>query len=105
MEEFLMTKQVNHFTTDADILVIRLEGHNDTPFVMLMMEFAEWLIETTGDRTFVRSGDGSRYHSSPSSSISVPIYYYEDEDNQKIYDVEEMSKEFETLIYQLVERK
>lgn len=64
MEEFLMTKQVNHFTTDADITVIRLEGHNDTPFVMLMMEFAEWLIETTGDRTFVRSGDGSRYHAS-----------------------------------------
>jgi hypothetical protein len=105
MEEFLMTKQVNHFTTDADILVIRLDGHNDTPFVMLMMEFAEWLIKTKDDMSINRSGDGSRYHSSPSSSISVPIYYYEDDDNEKIYDVEEMSKEFETAVLKLVERK
>jgi len=37
-------------------------------------------------------------------SISVPIYYYEDDDNEKVYDVEEMTKEFETKLYQL-ERK
>ena len=38
-----------------------------------------------------------------SDSIIVPIYYYEDEDddNKKVYDVEEMTKEFETKLYQL----
>lgn len=64
MEEFLITKEINHFTTDADITVIRLEGHNDTPFVILMMEFAEWLIESTGDMSFIRWSNGSRYHAS-----------------------------------------
>lgn len=44
-------------------------------------------------------------YESSEDCISVPIYYYEDDDNQKIYDVEEMSKEFETAIYQLVEKK
>lgn len=40
-----------------------------------------------------------------SGSISVPIYYYEDEDNKKVYDVEEMTKEFETAVLKLVEKK
>lgn len=44
-------------------------------------------------------------YESSEDCISVPIYYYEDDDNEKIYDVEEMSKEFETLIYQLVEKR
>jgi hypothetical protein len=44
-------------------------------------------------------------YESSEDCISVPIYYYEDDDNEKIYDVEEMSKEFETAIYQLVEKK
>tara|TARA_R110000868_G_scaffold285286_4_gene545750 strand:+ start:414 stop:713 length:300 start_codon:yes stop_codon:yes gene_type:complete len=44
-------------------------------------------------------------YESSDDCISVPIYYYEDDDNEKIYDVEEMSKEFETAIYQLVEKK
>ena len=41
-----------------------------------------------------------------SGSITIPIYYYEDEDddNKKVYDFEEMTKEFETKLYQL-ERK
>lgn len=37
-------------------------------------------------------------------TISINIYYYIDEDNQKVYDIEEMTKEFELALYQL-ERK
>lgn len=33
--------------------------------------------------------------------ISVPIYYYEDEDNVKVYDFEEMTKEFELALSKL----
>ena len=37
-------------------------------------------------------------------TISINIYYYIDEENQKVYDIEEMTKEFELALYQL-ERK
>jgi hypothetical protein len=40
----------------------------------------------------------------PSNNINIPIYYYEDENNIKVYDFEEMTKEFELALYQL-ERK
>ena len=33
--------------------------------------------------------------------INVPIYYYEDEDNVKVYDFEEMTKEFELALSKL----
>lgn len=37
-------------------------------------------------------------------TISIPIYYYIDEQGNKIYDIEEMTKEFEMLLYQLERR-
>ena len=37
-------------------------------------------------------------------TISINIYYYIDEDDKKVYDIEEMTKEFELALYQL-ERK
>jgi hypothetical protein len=40
-----------------------------------------------------------------SGSITIPIYYYEDDDNEKIYDFDEMTKEFEKAVYQLIKRK
>lgn len=36
-----------------------------------------------------------------SGSISVPIYYYEDDDNKKVYDFEEMTIEFAVALSKL----
>jgi hypothetical protein len=37
-------------------------------------------------------------------TIIIPIYYYIDEDDTKVYDIEEMTKEFELALYQLERR-
>ena len=63
MGAFLEAKKVNHFVTDADIICIRVQGWNDSPFVMLMLEFAQWLIENEHDMSVNPEADGSRYHS------------------------------------------
>lgn len=68
MGEFLKTKSVNHFVTDADIICIRLEGWNDSPFVMLLLEFAEFLIDNENDMSVNPQGDGSKYHSGAETS-------------------------------------
>jgi len=69
--EFLKAKQVNHFVTEADIIVIRIQGWNDSPFVMLLLEFAEWLIDHENDLSVNPQGDGRKYHSGETkSSIS-----------------------------------
>lgn len=69
--EFLQQKQINHSVSDADIICIRLSGWNDSPFVMLLLEFAEWLIDHENDLSVNPEGNGSKYHSGTGkSSIS-----------------------------------
>lgn len=64
MGAFLQAKQITHAVSDADIICIRLYGYNDSPFVMLMLEFAEWLIDHENDMSINPQGNGSKYHSS-----------------------------------------
>jgi len=63
MGAFLEAKKVNHFVTDSDIICIRVESWDDRPFVLLMLDFAEWLIEKNQDMSVNSEADGSRYHS------------------------------------------
>lgn len=42
--EFLRTKDIEHYLTEADIIVVRMDARNDSPFAMLILEFAEWLL-------------------------------------------------------------
>lgn len=80
----------------------RLQWAEGNGSVMSLNQFLSYI-----NRGLIEENKNYRYDSYETSDdcISVPIYYYEDDDNEKIYDVEEMSKEFETLIYQLVEKK
>lgn len=87
----------------------RLQWAEGNGSVMSLNQFLSYI-----NRGLIEENKNYRYDSyetsddtyeSSENCISVPIYYYEDDDNQKIYDVEEMSKEFETLICQLVEKK
>ena len=60
--EFLRSKNVKHFTSEADITSIVLEGYNDSMFFMLVLEFAEWLIENENDMTINPNAKGGQYH-------------------------------------------
>lgn len=43
--DFLSEKQINYTVSVSDIICLRMyDAWNDSPFAMLMLEFAEWLI-------------------------------------------------------------
>lgn len=60
--EFLHKKNINHFITDADIIVIKLDDINDTSFFNLIKDFKDWLPDNGNDMTLNKSGNGSLYH-------------------------------------------
>jgi hypothetical protein len=84
----------------------RLQWAEGNGSVMSLNQFLSYI-----NRGIIEENKNYRYDSyetsddtyETSDSIIVPIYYYEDEDddNKKIYDVDEMTKEFETKLYQL----
>jgi hypothetical protein len=43
MEMFLAKKGIKHYTSDADITLIEIVGHDDSNFIKLIGEFNEWL--------------------------------------------------------------
>ena len=66
----------------------------------------EWLLEKYKSQNtllFADDFEQAKAMESNEQVISVPIYYYEDEDedNKKVYDFEEMTKEFELALSQL----
>ena len=44
--EFLVERKIDGYwiKNDSDVLVVRLQGYNDTCLAILMMEYADWLI-------------------------------------------------------------
>jgi hypothetical protein len=64
MAEFLTSKGIEWFGTDADILCFKIESkcHNDTEFVNLVLEYAKWLSDNDGDMTINREAMGGSYH-------------------------------------------
>lgn len=64
----------------------------------------EWLLEKYKSQNtllFADDFEQAKAMESNEQVISVPIYYYEDEDNVKVYDFEEMTKEFELALSKL----
>jgi hypothetical protein len=66
----------------------------------------EWLLEKYKSQNtllFADDFEQAKAMESNEQVISVPIYYYEDEDddNKKVYDFEEMTKEFELALTKL----
>jgi len=47
LSKFLKEKQVDghEIINDSDILVVKLPCYNDTAFAVLMLEYAQWLVE------------------------------------------------------------
>ena len=62
MQLFLDSKGIPSNTSDADIMWITLEGYDDTNFVNLILEYAEWLKEAKHDMSINPDADGSKYH-------------------------------------------
>lgn len=54
---------------DSDVLVVRLECHNDTAFAVLMLEFAKWLENAQHDMTLNPEARGGKYHASPQPPV------------------------------------
>ena len=62
MDMFLASKGIIADTSDADIMCIQLDGYDDTNFVNLILEYAQWLKDNVSDMTINPNADGSRYH-------------------------------------------
>jgi hypothetical protein len=64
----------------------------------------EWLLEKYKSQNtllFADDFEQAKAMESNEQVISVPIYYYEDENNINVYDFEEMTKEFELALTKL----
>lgn len=63
--EFLTSKGIKFYVTDADIVCFDIESdsHNDTEFFILGVEYANWLSANANDMTINANGNGSLYHS------------------------------------------
>ncbi|NBX73210.1 MAG: hypothetical protein EBZ69_09030 [Alphaproteobacteria bacterium] len=47
LSEFLTEYKIEGYEikNDSDVLVVKLQGHNDTCLALLMMEFNNWLVQ------------------------------------------------------------
>lgn len=64
MGEFLSSKGIDWFATDADILCFKIESkyHNDTEFAELILEYAKWIDDNDEDMAINREAMGGSYH-------------------------------------------
>jgi hypothetical protein len=62
MQMFLDSKGIFSETSDADIMWVYIQGHNDTNFINLILEYAEWLKEAKHDMSINHNADGLKYH-------------------------------------------
>jgi hypothetical protein len=54
---------------DSDVLVVRLECHNDTALAVLLLEYAQWLSNAQHDMSVNPEASGSMYHASPQPPV------------------------------------
>ena len=62
--EFLTSKGIEFFVTDADILCFEIKSyhHNDTEFFELSLAYAKWVNDNDDDMTINREAMGGSYH-------------------------------------------
>ena len=59
---FLERRNIDFFVSDADIIGINLQAHNDTFFAGIILEYANFLIESRNDTSIYPDANGSLYH-------------------------------------------
>ena len=63
LDEFLTAKGYFFIVSEADIIGLKLYGHNDTVFVNLMLDYSRWIIDNANDMSINPFGNGLFYHS------------------------------------------
>ena len=68
---FLTERKIDGYQiiNDSDVLVVRLECHNDTALAVLLLEYAQWLSGAVHDMSVNPEANGAMYHATPQRPV------------------------------------